>query len=155
MKQEEDWNLSLPTKMKKLRLGTIKHRGAGARTLVLRTTNATHFLLDKDFSDKCLQTKAPLPCKTDEDLGKETGTWGETWVWVKTLARDDLGFLQYDVLATWTACYQGTLTPLPQRHTSSSKSKLQSRKHYTFHILRTVLYTKQMLGKLLLDKLAP
>ena len=42
MKQEEDWILSLPTKMKKLRLGTIKHRGAGARTLVLRTTNATH-----------------------------------------------------------------------------------------------------------------
>ena len=34
-------------------------------------------------------------------------------------------------------------------------SKLQSREHYTFHILRTVLYTKQMLGKLLLDKLAP
>ena len=49
MKQEEDWILLLPTKMKKLRLGTIKYRGAGGRTLVLRTTNATHFLLDKDL----------------------------------------------------------------------------------------------------------
>lgn len=121
-----------------------------------RTTNMIHFLLETDLLREMPTNKSPLTPQNWWGFRKRDGHLGENInvnQGLKTPARDDLGFCQYDALAAWTACYQGTLTPLPHRHMSSSQSELQGGEHHTSRILGTVLCTKQMLSKHLLDKL--